>query len=661
MRPLDWRRTGRIGVRVSFATAALWLVHCASIADDGERPVPDVPPADRESWNCLIELGGSGRKVSIRAPYLRDFVDRQETRADSGADMTLADSTGTVTTRLVASRLLVNHRDNHLIAGGAISLTSTDSLELHSDSLVWDRAANHMYVPGNLSLRTSGSDLSGSNLRAGEEFDYWTAESIRGTLSGTSAQGEPYEVRLRALRDSTHRDATGLVAHYDSVVAEVDEFHIRSTSARWVQSAAQVSFTGHVQATEHGAVSRSIDADELLYDIGGDRRVARGDVTLQEDDETRLRAPRLEEDGEGRWRAMGHSSSPGVAAVILDVGDRSFRAVELAYERESGTFLASAATYRRGDHTMRADSLVYRRESDRIEALGGIHLTLPAMGGSATGESTDFNLIAERAELAGTASEPARLSRPRSGADTLHIEADLMTFDLSADQLTGKGAFVVRAGNGLEVAGESGSFHSQSERLELTGSVRFLQRHSGDPSTESRLDTDSMTVQLDSGHIGKIDLPMRLDGLIRGGGGQTSWLSADGGSAHLDGERLSSVELHGAATVTHRSPAAAAVNRFSADAMTLSFDPGGALEGVRARGSAELTSRLPAAAEPATAANDSVDTAGASDDDGLSGGSINRVSGESLSIRLEDGRVVEVEVTESIEGRYLPDKEGGER
>jgi hypothetical protein len=57
-------------------------------------------------------------------------------------------------------------------------------------------------------------------------------------------------------------------------------------------------------------------------------------------------------------------------------------------------------------------------------------------------------------------------------------------------------------------------------------------------------------------------------------------------------------------------------------------------------------------------AADSADTTGASDEDSA-GGSTNRVSGQGLNIRLEEGRVVEVEVTESIEGRYLPGKEGG--
>ena len=709
MTPLNGRHASLSEVSLKMlvlVSGALWLIQCSYIpGEEDERSVPDVPPADRESWDCLIELGGSGMHVSIRAPYLQDFADLQETRADSGADLELADSTGAVMTRLAGSRLVVNHRQNRLTAGGAISLASTDSLELQSDSLVWDRASNRMEVPGAVSVRTSGLSLKGQNLLAGEEFDYWIVERVSGTLSGRSAQGEPYEVRIEALRDSTVRGTDGLVAHYDSVLAEVDDFRIRSAAASWSQSTSVVSFTGRVHAAESGTVSRRIDADELLYDIGADRRVARGEVTLQEDDEIRLVASRLEEDGDGGWRASGDLSLEEGGEVILEVGDRSFRAIELRYENSQSVYTAFGAAFRRDDHTMLADSLIYRREVDLLEARGGVSLSLPEMGGSASAQAASFDLAAERARLEGTASEPARLSRQRTEEDsshteedssyteedssygeedslnpredTLYIEAVHMDLDLAAERLTGNGGFWVRAGGGnLEVAGESGSF--QSERLELGGGVRFRQLDSEDLAAQSRLETDSMTVQLENGRLGRIDLPGHLRGLIKGGSGQTSWLSAEAGSAYLEEERLKRVELSGSAVVTHRSPSSASVNRFRADVMSLFFDPRGGLLRVQARGSAELTSRLPPPAEatPAdtvptpsvpfprletqlpVAAPDSAATTGASDKDSV-GGSTNRVSGQGLNIRLEEGRVVEVEVTESIEGRYLPGEEGG--
>ena len=684
--PRNGRHASRTEVRLKIlllVAGALWLIQCSRVPEEDERSAPDVPPADRESWDCLIELGGSGMHVSVRAPYLQDFADLQETRADSGAVLELADSTGAVITRLAGRRLVVDHRQNRLTAGGAISVTSTDSLELQGDSLVWDRASNRMEVPGAVMVRTSGLSLNGQNLLAGEGFDYWIVERVSGTLAGRSGQGEPYEVRIEALRDSTVRGTDGLVAHYDSVLAEVDDFRIRSAAASWSQSTSVVSFTGGVHAAESGTVSRRIDAEELLYEIGADRRVARGEVTLQEDDEIRLVASRLEEDGDGGWRATGDSSLEEGGEVILDVGDRSFRASELRYENSQSVYSASGAVFRRDDHTMLADSLIYHREADLLEALGGVSLSLPEMGGSASAQAASFDLAAERARLEGTASEPARLSRQRTekdssyseedslnpGADTLYIEAVRMDLDLAAERLTGNCGFWVRAGGGnLEIAGESGSF--QSERLELGGGVRFRQLDSADLAAQSRLETDSMTVQLENGRLGRVDLPGHLRGLIKGGSGQTSWLSADTGSAYLAEERLKRVELSGSAVVTHRSPSSASVNRFRADVMSLFFDPRGGLLRVLARGSAELTSRLPPPAEATPAdtvqletqelvvAADSADTTGASDEDSA-GGSTNRVSGQGLNIRLEEGRVVEVEVTESIEGRYLPGKEGG--
>ncbi len=623
--------------------STVWLARCGAPID-GSDAAPAAPAADRESWNSLIELGESGTHVAIKAAYLRDFADRQETHADSGAEMTISDSAGTLRSRLTAERLVVSHRENRLDASGAVSVDSQDSLQLRGDSLVWERSQRRMRVPGHFEVQTPTARLTGRNLSTTTKLDGWSAQLVTATLTGASASGT-YEVRLRARHDSTSR-GEGLVARYDSVVAEVEGYRIHSASAEYDEIGGQILFSGQVTAedvNEDGTVSRRTRAAELQFDVVEDRKTARGGVEVVEfDGGMRLSASSLDDEALGRWTARGTPAD-------LELGGRSFSATRLAYDELNDEYTAAEATFRDEGRTLRADSLIYSRALESIDAWGDITLTLPGMDGVARGDSTHLDLSAERAELRGSSgSGTAHLSKWRERGDSLFISAALLGFDLKENHLTGSGGFSLR-GPDLVVTGDSGWFDSASERVGVAGTVLFRQADS-DAAGESRLEADSMTVHLGEGRIESMQIPSGLSGRIHGLQGQTSWLRASGGDVFFDSERLQRVELRGGAQVTHRSSTASTGSRFRAEMISLHFDGRGALGQVLARGDAELTSRdVPAAADD--------DTTTVADD---SNTSINRVTGAELDIRLAAGKVVEVEITGLIEGRYLPSREEGD-
>ena len=610
----------------------------------GNDAAPAAPAADRESWNSIIELGESGTHVTIKAAYLSDFADRQETRADSGVEMTISDSAGSVRSRLTAERLVVNHRENRLDAIGAVSVASPDSLQLRGDSLVWERSQSRMRVPGQVEVQTPKARLKGRNLSTTTQLDEWSAQLVEGTLTGASANGT-YEVRLRARRDSTWR-GEGLLARYDSVAAEVEGYRVNSASAEYDEIGGLILFSGQVTAEDvdvDGAVSRRTHAAELQFDVVEDRKTARGGVELTDLDGTmRLSASSLEDAGAGRWTAQGTPAD-------LEVGGRSFSVARLAYDEMNDEYTAAEATFRDEGRTLRADTLTYSPAPESIEAWGDVALTLPEMDGIARGDAVSLDLDAEHADLRGASpGDTAHLSRRRERGDSLTISAASLGFDLKENHLTGSGGFSLR-GPEMVVTGDSGWFENATEKVGVAGTVLFLQADSL-AGGESRLEADSMTVHLGQGQIESMQIPSGLSGRIDGGQGQTSWLQAKGGDLFFGSERLQRVELRDGAQVTHRSSAAASVSRFRATRMSLHFDGRGALGQVLARGDAELTSRD----DPATAADDTTDVV-----DDLSS-SINRVTGEELDIRLAEGKVVSVEITGLIEGRYLPSEEGDE-
>ena len=283
--------------------------------------------------------------------------------------------------------------------------------------------------------------------------------------------------------------------------------------------------------------------------------------------------------------------------------------------------------------------------------------------------ATSYDLYSQQAQLFGTSQEPAALARHREADDSLFIEAAVIHFEFADSLLRGEGAFEVRAAD-ISLKAGSGNFDSESERLELEGGVTFRQSLDDGSGEASRLETPTMELELDDGRIARVFLTAGVEGLIRGAG-QQSWLEAGSGSASFTDESLSSMELTESAEVTHRGPGS--VNRFTARAMTLFFDADGALERVAATGDAGLVSRVEEEASGADAINAPEERSGEGGEPSprgvegdaeavirnpVQGGSFfNQVSGESLHILLEEGKVAEVEVTESIEGRYLNEKE----
>ncbi len=621
----------------AWAAVAACLVCCGDSDELGDPdPNEPVPQADRQSWNSTIHLQGPQSTLTVQLPYAQDFDERKVTRGEGGVSIEFRDkardSTGSARIQLRARRLVLEHDTDRFTLAGSVAVTS-DSVLLTSDSLRWSRTDDLLQVPGWADVVRPGGSLRLRDLSASTSLERWSARNVSGSLTGTTKLGAPYELQLRAKRDSSSRPRDGfLKAAYETVTVRMDDQSIGSERAQFDAEHGLITFSGSVGLVDS---MRTINADQLEHDLSDGTSSAYGSVVVAEGDwRLQAQAIRVDEDG-GRWVSSG-------APVEVEWEERSLRAAHLTYDRriEPASFAATGDVttarqieFRDGERLLVADSLTYYREAGRVEAAGEVALTGPEFAGVAQARHVLFWLDTERAKLSGS----PRLIRQRA-ADTLVITASTLTLDLAEQHVAGDAPFSVITG-ALALRAQQGHFDSRSERLTLSRDVELTARES------ETIHADSMIVTLVDGVVTDVMLPASLTGSVATSEAQASWF-AGGGHLLLDSERVQTITLTGDARVTHRSLESNAINRFTAADIEMNFTDG-ELSTVIAQGGAVVQSRL--ADEEAKRSTDSGVPDGAD-----RAGSVNRVAGNRLEITIENGAVFEVKASESVEGEFVP-------
>ncbi len=623
----------------AWVAVAACLVGCGDSDELGDPDANEpVPQADRQSWNSTIHLQGPQSTLTVHLPYAQDFDERKVTRGEGGVsiefrDKAARDSTGSAKIQLRAQRLALEHDTDRFTLAGSVAVIS-DSVLLTSDSLRWSRTDDLLQVPGWADVVRPGGSLRVRDLSASTSLERWSARNVSGSLTDTTKVGAPYELQLRAKRDSSSRPRDGfLKAAYETVAVRMDDQSIGSERAQFDAEHGLITFSGSVGLVDS---MRTINADHLEHDLSDGTSSAYGSVVVAEGDwHLQAQAIRVDEDG-GRWVSSG-------APVEVEWDERSLRAAHLTYDCriEPASFAATGdvttATqieFRDGERLLVADSLTYHREAGRVEAAGKVALTGPEFAGVAQARHVLLWLDTERAQLSGS----PRLIRQRS-ADTLVITASTLTLDLAGQQVVGDDTFSVVTG-ALALRAQQGHFDSRSERLTLSRDVELTARKS------ETIHADSMIVTLVDGVVTDVMLPASLTGSVATSETQASWYDAGGGHLLLDSERVQTITLTGNARVTHRSLESNAINRFTAADIEMNFTDG-ELSTVIAQGDAVVQSRLPD--EEAKRSTDSGVPDGAD-----RAGSVNRVAGNRLEITIEDGVVFEVKASESVEGEFVP-------
>jgi len=618
----------------ALAAAVTCLICCGSDdgASDREATEP-APEADRQSWNSILRLQGPQSTLSVRLPYAQDFHQRKITRGEGGVSIDFddraagADADGGVHVQMRAQRMELEHDTDRIAVAGSVAVVTSDSVSLTTDSLRWSRADDLLRVPAWADVTRPGGSLRARDLSATTSLERWSAKNVTGALSGTTRDGAPYELQLRAKRDSSRRPRDGyLNAVYEVVSVRVGDRGIGGDLAHFDAEQGLITFSGNVAFEDP---SRRIDADWLEHDLIGGASSASGTVVVEEG-EWRLQAEVVSVDEDGnRWVSSG---SP----VVVDWVERSLKAAQIANDDrfEPAALVAIGDTagvgqieFLDGERLLTADSLTYHQDVERVEAAGAVVLAGPEFDGVVHARRINLSLDTEQAQLAGA----PRLIRQR-GADTLTMAAGVLTVDLAGRQVVGDDGFSVDTGT-LALKAKRGHFDSRSERLTLSQGVEFIDRAS------DTILADSMVVNLEDGVVIDVLMPSPLTGSASTSETQASWFEAGSGHLLLDSERVQQIALTGNARVTHRNFERDAINRFTAADIEMNFTDG-ELSTVVAQGDAEVQSRL-------------VDSEAGSAQDGTDSGSVNRVSGNRLDITIEDG-VVRVRASDSVEGEFVP-------
>ena len=610
-------------VRTVASRPVWWLCLVALILGCGSAEIPPevVPDApkdrDRESWGVRLQLhSASSGSVTVEAPYVTDHIDVQQTRADSGVTVTLADSSGEIATHINAHRLVVDHRAHTVaLAGSVLARATVHRVEMRTDTMTWDRTEDRFDLPLGVDVTLATGHLAAAQLTGGSDLAQWTAKDVRSTFGDSSAAVD--EVRVSGRSAQVRSDSTAVIARFDSARAS---WRDRDVSAQ------QALYDGHAQTLVlKGSVvlqdsMRQMAAEMVELDLSARRIYAHGVVRATGD--LHLEADELREDDIGRWSVRGEP-------LRLDADNRRLEARQMQISADMDTVIASGTTGAvEGDRTIQADSLVLVRPSGQLEAIGSVRV----VAGDVQGQLRSEHLRSTGAGKHVMLWDGAQLTRPRPDAEDLTLAADTLYLDNEAGLLSGSGTFVLRSPPRLELRAQRGIYHTSGDTATLAGQAQFL--YDGQDS-QSRLSADTCHVVLSNGEPTAVDWPGHLEGRMKDAE-QTLWLQAQSGHGDLVDGRISRLTLQGQVEVTHRG-SSQRLSRFTAASMRLTYGEDGVLQQVQAEGHALVRTRLP------------------DDADGGNSASLNEVGGARLEVDLHGGAVVAVRVLDKIEGRFVPD------
>ena len=595
-----------------------WALICPLVLGAGgcdqtptqERVVePQRPGANRELWDFRLEVHEPNLRVRIGGRYGQDFLDEEITVVDSGVAVSFESAEGVVRSRLVAQRLRLEHQGGQVSLIGEVVARAGDSLTVETDSLVWQRQGETLWLPGRVQLNLAQGVETGRGLRAEVDLSEWEMEEVEGVW-----RGEGYTINLRARREHGWRRGKGIQADYENVKARWQGGQVEAGWAVFDAQQELVVFTGGVTSADSNRVLR---AGQVEVELKAKRVLAQEGVVMEVDSLTLLAAELAEEEG-GKWQAKGQPA-------ILDHQGRRISARRLWGVAGAGAVEAAGEVVGLIDRLqLEAQQLSYDRDKNQLEAGGQVVLHLEDFAGQARGGRLRYRLDEDWAAL----EESPQVERQRPGEEALLLEAEGMAFNLKENKLVGQEQFVL-SGPKVAIEARRGEYDYGEEVLYLGRQV--VLRH-GVPERR-RLEADSMVVRLEAGQVQRVELPIGVEGAINEEQA-VAWIQAKTGQVHWSGETLERVELNGEAEVVQEKLADGGVSRFSGEAVVIYFDGAGQLVRMTAAGGAQLHSRIGEAKEGEP--------------------SLNQVSGERLEILLAEGAIDTVRVLEGIEGKYFP-------
>ncbi len=605
-------RAFRWGARLFCAGCCGVVSWACGTAADPEQ-MPEIPAADAEAWDARIEIGRPGHRIEIRAAYSREYSEAQQVRAEGGVEVVFREDE--VTSTLTAERLVLEHKRDRFGMAGGVVLRAGDSLEVQADTLVWEGKEERLRIPGTLRVELVQGWERGRNLISNFAVDEWTMERVEGHWRGHGGK----RVVVRAQRETSRWVAGERQVVYDSVAVEYDGMRLLGPRAMFRPEANHFSFVAGINGSDSLFQFSAARAD---VDMEAERMVARGAVRYSEKDAV-LSAEVVEED-----RRLSMLQAKGAPATYIQ-GARYIEARELDYRRDERLLTArGAVVFREQDRQLTAAELRYERDTGEISAWYRVVLQAPELQGRLTGDSLFFALEPE----AGWMSGAPLLRRIGDDGDTLTIAATVLYFDLARRELSGKGNFALQT-TGVKLNAERGAYNTDAAQVIVAGGV-VLGQQGGERDYSSRLQADSMLVELVDRRVERIAVPGRVFVRIEANG-RHNWIEGQGGRVFMAAGDLQRIEVDADADVTHRHPQKDEVSRFHGKKMTLYFDAEG-LRRALVSGAAKLVTRL-------------------QDEGGEV--AVNEVGGEELEIHFADGSISEVRIGPDIEGSYYPPEE----
>lgn len=176
--------------RFLYLATILYIVACDSAPQKDESPQIYTGPLSKLTDATILYSDSAIIKANVKAEEILD-LQNEDREVPKGMFITFYEKDGTVSATLRADYAYYTKKEDRWKATGNVIVNNIANKEvLKTEELYWEPAKEDVYTEKFVKIETPGELMTGTGLKAKQDFSEWTLEKPEGIIDVNEDEGE---------------------------------------------------------------------------------------------------------------------------------------------------------------------------------------------------------------------------------------------------------------------------------------------------------------------------------------------------------------------------------------------------------------------------------------------------------------------------------------